>query len=160
MSLIQELKRRNVFRVGIAYTVTAWLVIQVVETLFPVFDLGNETVRVVVIVLAIGLIPVLFLAWAFELTPEGLKRETDVDRDRSITRQTGKRLDRWVIVILAISLTYFAFDKFVLDPVRDAGLVNRTTEKESRFPAPAYAWTAFGQRLFASGSGYSWNCSG
>jgi TolB-like protein len=128
MSLIQELKRRNVFRVGIAYIVTAWLVIQVVETLFPVFDLSNETVRVVVIVLAIGLIPVLFLAWAFELTPEGLKREKDVDRDRSVTRQTGKRLDRWVILILAISLTFFAFDKFVLDPVRDAELVNKTIE--------------------------------
>jgi hypothetical protein len=68
MSLIQELKRRNVFRVGIAYIVTAWLVIQVVETLFPAFDFGNQSIRVVVIILAIGLIPTLVLAWAFELT--------------------------------------------------------------------------------------------
>jgi TolB-like protein len=128
MSLIQELKRRNVFRVGIAYVVTAWLVIQVVETLFPVFDLGNQSIRVVIIILAIGLIPVVLFSWAFELTSEGLKREKDVDRDRSIMRQTGKRLDRWVIVILAISLTFFAFDKFVLDPVRDAELVNKTIE--------------------------------
>jgi TolB-like protein len=128
MSLIQELKRRNVFRVGVAYVVTAWLVIQVVETLFPVFDFGNQSIRVVIIILAIGLIPVVLFSWAFELTPEGLKREKDVDRDRSMTHQTGKRLDRWVIVILAISLTFFAFDKFVLDPVRDAELVNKTIE--------------------------------
>ena len=141
MSFINELKRRNVIRVGVAYVVTAWIIIQVVETLFPVFDLSKEAIRIVVISLAIGLFPALFYAWAFELTPEGLKRDKDVDRSHSITRQTGKKLDRWLIVLLALALAYFAFDKFVLDPDRDAELVetavqvteqavlNRTPEK-------------------------------
>ncbi len=74
MSLFNELKRRNVFRVVAAYIVAAWLVIQVVETIFPAFGFDSDTVRIVVIVLAILFIPVLILAWAFELTPEGLKR--------------------------------------------------------------------------------------
>jgi TolB-like protein/Tfp pilus assembly protein PilF len=123
LSLIQELKRRNVIRVGIAYIVSAWLVIQVVETLFPVFEFGNEAIRIIVIVLAIGLLPVLFFAWAFELTPGGVKREKDIDRSRSITHQTGKKLDRVVIVLLAIGLALFAFDKFILDPSRDTEMV-------------------------------------
>ena len=129
MSLFNELKRRNVIRVGIAYIVAAWLTIQVVETLFPVFDIGNESIRLVVILLAIGLLPVLFFAWAFELTTDGVKREKDVDRSHSIAPQTGKKLDRWVIIMLAIALTYFTFDKFVLDPGRDAELVSTAVEQ-------------------------------
>ena len=116
MSLLNELKRRNVIRVGIAYALASWLIIQVIETLFPVFDFSNEAIRIVVIILAIGLLPVLFFAWAFELTPEGVKRDKDVDRSHSITPQTGKKLDRWVMVMLVLALTYFAFDKFILDP--------------------------------------------
>ena len=129
MSFLTELKRRNVLRVGVAYIVTAWLIIQVVETLFPVFGFGNESIRIVVILLAIGLLPVLFFAWAFELTSEGVKREKDVDRSHSIAPQTGKKLDRWVIIMLALALTYFAFDKFVLDPGRDAELVSTTAQE-------------------------------
>jgi hypothetical protein len=86
MTLLEELKRRNVIRVGIAYVVTSWLVIQVVETLFPVFEFSNQSIRVVVIVLAIGLVPTLLFAWAFELTSEGLKREKDVDRGALVPR--------------------------------------------------------------------------
>jgi TolB-like protein/Flp pilus assembly protein TadD len=122
MSLIQELKRRNVLRVGIAYIVTAWLVIQVVETLFPVFDLGNESIRIVVVVLAIGLFPALVVSWIFELTPDGLKRDSEIDHSRSIAPKTGKNLDRMIIVVLAAALTFFGFDKFVLQPARDAEL--------------------------------------
>lgn len=128
MSFFGELKRRNVFRVGVAYVVTAWLAIQVVETLFPVFELGNEPIRIVVIALAIGLLPVLFFTWAFELTPEGLKREKGVDRARSISTQSGKKLDRWVIVLLAVALAYFAFDKFILSPAREARLMESSAQ--------------------------------
>jgi TolB-like protein/tetratricopeptide (TPR) repeat protein len=128
LSLFNELKRRNVLRVGVAYIVMAWLIIQVVETLFPIFDIGNETIRIIVLILAVGLLPVLFFAWAFELTPEGLKREADVDRSQSITSGTGKKLDRWVIAMLALALAYFVFDKFILDPGRDAELVDKTTQ--------------------------------
>ena len=125
MTLFAELKRRNVIRVGAAYVVVAWLVIQVVETIFPSFGFGDVAVRYTTIVFAIGFIPALIFAWAFELTPEGLKKESEVDRSQSVTPQTGKKLDRMIMVVLALGLAYFAFDKFVLDPQREADLVEQ-----------------------------------
>ena len=73
-----------------------------------------------VVVLAIGFIPSVILAWAFELTPEGLKKDKDVDRDRSVALDTGKKLDRVIMVVLVLALGYFAFDKFVLTPQYEA----------------------------------------
>ena len=125
MSLFAELKRRNVLRVGAAYVVVAWLLIQVAETIFPLFGFDETPARIVVIVLAIGLVPALVFAWAFELTPEGLKKESKVDRSESITPQTGKKLDRAIMVVLALGLAYFAFDKFVLHPQREAELARQ-----------------------------------
>ena len=127
MSFFNELKRRNVLRVGAAYVVVAWLLIQVTETIFPLFGFDDTPARIVVIVLAIGFIPVLIFAWAFELTPEGLKKEKDVDRTQSITPHTGRKLDRMIMVVLALALGYFAFDKFVLDPQREAALQEQKT---------------------------------
>ncbi len=125
MSLYAELKRRNVLRVGAAYVVVAWLLIQVAETIFPLFGFDETPARIVVIVLAIGFVPTLILAWVFELTPEGLKKEADVDRSESITPRTGRKLDRVIMVVLALGLAYFAFDKFVLHPHREAELVQQ-----------------------------------
>jgi len=119
LSFLNELKRRNVFRVGAAYIVVAWLIIQVAETLFPLFGYDETPARITVIVLAIGFIPALVLSWAFELTAEGLKRTHEADLAQSITPATGKKLDRMIVVVLALALGYFAFDKFVLDPQRD-----------------------------------------
>lgn len=129
MSLFEELKRRNVFRVGAAYTVTAWLIIQVAETIFPLFGFGDTPARIVVIVLAIGFIPALVLTWVFELTPEGLKRDRDVDHSQPAAQKTGKKLDRMIMLVLALALAYFAFDKFVLDPQRQAALQEQFTEQ-------------------------------
>jgi len=120
VSLLNELKRRNVFRIAAAYVVAAWLLIQVTETIFPLFGFDDTPARIVVIVLTIGLLPALIFAWVFELTPEGLKKESEVDRTQSITPHTGKKLDRMIIAALTFSLGYFAVDKFVLDPKRDA----------------------------------------
>jgi adenylate cyclase len=120
LSLFNELKRRNVLRVGAAFVVGAWLLIQVAETIFPLFGFDDGPARIVVIVLVIAFIPVLIFAWAFELTPEGLKRDKDVDRARSIALHTGKKLDRAIMLVLALALGYFAFDKFVLTPQREA----------------------------------------
>ena len=119
MSLFNELKRRNVLRIGAVYAVSSWLLIQVAETIFPLFGFGDAPVRLLVIVLAIGFIPALIFSWIFELTPQGLKRDDEVDRSLSITDQTGKSLDRIIIFVLVVALGYFAFDKFVLDPARD-----------------------------------------
>jgi adenylate cyclase len=129
LSFLSELKRRNVLRVGTAYIVSSWLLIQITETIFPLFGFGDTPARLVVIVLAIAFIPSLILAWVFEITPEGLKRDADVDREQSITQTTGKKLDRIILVVLALALGYFAFDKFVLDPARDAELVEETVQK-------------------------------
>jgi TolB-like protein/Flp pilus assembly protein TadD len=129
MSLIEELKRRNVIRVGAAYIVTAWLVIQVVETVFPIYEVSNAAMRIVISALAVGLVPVLFLAWALEITPEGLKWEKDVDRSKSLTSATGKTLDRIIIVVLAIAVSFFEFDKFVLCESREAAIAESAREE-------------------------------
>ena len=93
-SFIKELKRRNVFRVAIAYAVAAWLLIQVADTTFPLFGFRDTPARIVVILLAIGFVPALIFAWAFELTPAGLQREEDVDRSLTVTTGAAKNLDR------------------------------------------------------------------
>lgn len=120
MTFFGELQRRNVVRVGIAYAAFAWLIIQIVETVLPFFGLSDDNIRIIFILLAIGFIPSLIFAWAFEMTPEGLKRESQVDRTASITPHTGKKLDHVIMVVLGLALTYFIVDKFVLDPLRDA----------------------------------------
>jgi adenylate cyclase len=129
MFVIDELKRRNVFRVGIAYLATGWLLIQLVETLFPIFGLPDAKIRLVVILLTIGLPIVLVFSWLYELTPDGLKRDKDVDRSVSQTHHTGKKMDRAIMVVLALAIGYFAFDKFVLDPARDATLEESIEER-------------------------------
>jgi TolB-like protein/thioredoxin-like negative regulator of GroEL len=129
MSFFHELKRRNVLRVGTAYAVSAWLLIQVAETIFPLFGFGDTPARMMVILLAIGFVPTLVLSWVFEITPQGVKKDADVVRDDSTTRTSGKKLDRIILIVLTLALAYFAFDKFVLDPARDAELVQETTKQ-------------------------------
>lgn len=122
MSILNELKRRNVLRVAAAYVVTAWLAIQVVETILPAFGFGDAAVRIATIVFVIGLVPTLVFAWVFELTPDGLKKDADIDRSRPVARRSVKKLDRMIMVVLALALGYFAFDNFVMDPRREAVL--------------------------------------
>ncbi|HET6593074.1 MAG TPA: hypothetical protein VFG48_09195, partial [Xanthomonadales bacterium] len=112
MSLFAELKRRNVFRVGIAYAVTSWLLLQVVDVVVPVLELPEWVPKLILLLLAVGILPALIFAWAFELTPEGLKREREVDRTRSITSQTGRKLDFAIIAVLTVALAWFAWDRF------------------------------------------------
>jgi adenylate cyclase len=119
MSYLDELKRRNVIRSIAAYLALSWLIIQVAETVMPLFELGAGAVRAVVIVLAVGIVPVAALAWSFELTPAGIQRDRNVDRNAPGMRELGRRLDRVFLLVLAIAVGYFAIDKFVLDPARD-----------------------------------------
>ena len=126
MSLWGEIRRRNVHRVAIAYVAVAWLLIQVAETLFPVFGLSDNGIRAVVIVLAIGLVPAVILSWAFEWTPEGFRRDSEVTVPPSATRT--RRFDAAIIAMLVLAVAYFAVDKFVLDPSRDA--TERETARE------------------------------
>lgn len=134
MSFFAELKNRNVLRVAAAYIVVAWLVIQVVETIFPVYGLSDAAIRLVIMLLAIGFIPVVVFAWAFELTPEGFKKEKDIDRSQPTTARTAKTLDRVIMVVLALALAYFAFDKFVLSESREVSIA-KTARQEGRTEA-------------------------
>src|SRR5262245_26469811 len=120
MSLITELKRRNVIRMAGLYLAASWLLLQVAATLLPVFDAPSWTMTAIVSTRAIGFIPALIFSWVFELTPAGLKRDADVPAAQSISPQTARRLDRAIIVVLACALVYFAVDKFVLLPRREA----------------------------------------
>ncbi|MEY2519918.1 MAG: hypothetical protein QOF24_1677, partial [Verrucomicrobiota bacterium] len=115
-----ELKRRNVVRLAGLYLVGAWLLTQVASTVLPMFGAPDWLPRSVVLLLAIGFVPVLIFSWVFELTPEGLKRDEDVRPQQSIAPQTARRMDRMIIVVLLLALGYFAVDKFVLTPRRAA----------------------------------------
>jgi TolB-like protein len=129
MSFLNELKRRNVIRVATAYVVASWLIIQVVETIFPVYGLGDTAIRTVITLLAVGFIPTLIFSWVFEITPEGLKREVEIIREESTTRLAGRKLDRVIMLLLAVAIGYFAFDKFVLEPVRIEGIVEEAAQQ-------------------------------
>jgi len=127
-----ELKRRNVIRMTGLYLVGAWLVVQVAGTVLPMFGAPEWLPRTIVVLLAIGFVPAVIFSWVFELTPQGLKRDEDVAPEQSITPQTGRRMDRMIIVVLVLALGYFAFDKFALTPRREAALVSSAVPNESK----------------------------
>ena len=131
-SFFAELKRRNVIRMAGLYLVGAWLVVQVAGTVLPMFGAPEWLPRTIVVLLAIGFVPAVIFSWVFELTPQGLKREDDVAPEQSITPQTGRGMDRMIIVVLVLALGYFAFDKFVLTPRREAALVANAVPNESK----------------------------
>ncbi len=114
------------------YLVGSWLVVQVAGTVLPMFGAPEWLPRTIVVLLAIGFVPAVIFSWVFELTPQGLKREEDVAPEQSITPQTGRRMDRMIIVVLVLALGYFAFDKFVLAPRREAALVASAVPNESK----------------------------
>ncbi|HLF31316.1 MAG TPA: hypothetical protein VI566_09875, partial [Xanthomonadales bacterium] len=113
MSFFAELKRRNVIRVGVAYLVASWLLMQMVDVLTPVFELPGWAPRFMFLLLAVGFIPVVIFAWAFELTPEGIKRESEVNRTESITNVTAKKLDYITIGLLVGAILIVAVDRFL-----------------------------------------------
>jgi TolB-like protein len=127
MSILSELSRRNVIRVAIAYLAGAWLLIQVLETLFPIFGVPATSIQVIVVILAIGFVPAVIAAWVFQLTPDGLKLDADVDR--AAPGASAKILDRIIIVMLTLAVGYFAIDKFVFDPARDAADIEAAREE-------------------------------
>jgi len=112
VSFFNELKRRNVFKVGVAYVIIAWLLAQVADLMLENFGAPDWVIKSFLGFLIIGFPLALFFAWAFELTPEGVKRESEVDRSQSITTQTGQKLNHSIMVIMAIALAWFAWDRF------------------------------------------------
>jgi TolB-like protein len=110
LSLLKELKRRNVFKVAIAYAVSTWILLQLTDVLTQILGLPEWAPKLILLMLVIGFVPALILAWAFEMTPEGIKLEKDVPRTESITPRTGRKLDYVIIVSLGLSLGYFIWE--------------------------------------------------
>ncbi len=115
-ALFSELKRRNVFRVGIAYGITSWVLLQFTDVISPILDMPEWVPKLVFLLLAIGFVPALILAWAFELTTEGIKKEKDVDRSKLTTAKTGRKLDFAIIGVLAVGVVLLLVDKFNQSP--------------------------------------------
>jgi hypothetical protein len=115
-TFLAELKRRNVIRVAIAYVAVSWLVMQASSLMVQTLELPNAISKGVFVLLVIAFIPTLVFSWIYELTPEGLKRESEIERDESITHLTGRRLDYLVIGVLAAVVALLLVDKFVLSP--------------------------------------------
>src|SRR4051812_35427120 len=99
-NLFAELKRRNVYKVAVAYAVVGWLLVQVTTQIFPIFEIPNWAVRLVVLAIVIGFPIALVIAWAFELTPEGLKRTDSVEAERAALRRGGSIYGAWIYVVL------------------------------------------------------------
>jgi len=116
MSFFEELKRRNVVRVGIAYAVFAWVLLQVLDVVGEILELPAWGGKMILVALVIGFFLALIFAWVYEMTPEGLKKEKEVDRSQSITPATGRKLNAAIIVMMAVALAWFAWDKFSPGP--------------------------------------------
>ncbi|MDB5987176.1 MAG: hypothetical protein JWR16_2229 [Nevskia sp.] len=114
LSFVGELQRRNVHRAAVFYAGAAWLLVQVATQVFPFFEIPNGTVRIVVIAVAIGFPFALLFSWFYEWTPQGIKRESEIDRSQSITQTTGKKLDRAIIAVLSLAVLLLLLNQFVL----------------------------------------------
>jgi TolB-like protein len=114
MSFFSELKRRNVLRAGAFYAASAWLLVQVATQVFPFFHIAEWVVRWIVVAAVIGFPFAMLFSWFYEWTPHGLQRESEIARNESITRQTGRKLDRWIIAILALAVVLLLANQFVL----------------------------------------------
>jgi TolB-like protein/Tfp pilus assembly protein PilF len=134
VSFIHELGRRNVFRAGAAYIIVSWLILQIADVLLANVGAPAWVFRTLLVLLGIGLAPMLLFAWVFELTPEGLKREGDVDSDRSITRQTGRKLDLAIIAALGIALAYFVWESRFQDAAPGTGRIAAPPAAEAGGP--------------------------
>jgi len=129
LSLFNELKRRNVFRVTIGYVVSSWLLLQVADLVLENIAAPGWVMQTIMLVLALGFPVVVFFSWAYEVTPEGIKRESAIDRSQSITQTTARKFDLAIKAMLIVALGYFAFDKFVLSTGREKAAIEVATSQ-------------------------------
>jgi len=134
MSFIEELKRRNVAKVVVLYVVFAWLLLQVTDVLSSLLPVPEWTGSLVFILLVIGFPPVVIFSWVYELTPEGLKREKDVDRSQSITGQTGRKINILIIVLLILAIGTVAVDRLIPEKVTETVVVEEIDAPEPADP--------------------------
>ena len=140
MSLIQELKRRNVIRVGIAYLVGAWVLLQFADFVLDAISAPNWILQVFILAAAIGLPVALIFSWVFEMTPDGIRRESQIDRSRSVAPATGRKLDRVIITFMAAAILILVTDRLLgpeeqkapglaVEPVTEPSAVDPSADK-------------------------------
>ena len=113
MSFIEELKRRNVVKVGVLYVVSGWLILQIADLLFDLMGLPTPWLRLVLALLILGFPLALIFSWVFEMTPDGLKREKDIDRSQSATAEAGHKINRVITVLLVVAIATVALDRLI-----------------------------------------------
>jgi len=129
LSFFNELKRRNVIRMGAAYMVASWLLLQIVDVLVPMLGLPDWVGKLVFLFLVIGLVPTLIFSWAYEMTPDGLKRDSEVSPDQSITHHTARKLDRITIVLVLIVAGIVMIDRFIPETAEQP-IITQPSESE------------------------------
>src|ERR1700741_5232228 len=122
MNFFAELKRRNVYKVAVAYAVVAWLLIQAASIFLPAFDAPPWVMKTFIIVIIFGFPVALIFSWAFEITPEGIKRESEIEPNKSSARRTGRK-----IVAVTIALAIVAAGLFVYQLVRSKSTITPQT---------------------------------
>ena len=135
-SLFAELKRRNVIKASVAYLALGWVVTQITATVAPMLRLPEWVGPLVLWIGVIGVPFVVMFSWVYEITPEGIKRESEVERDASITHVTGRRLDYVIIGLLALAVVLFALDRFVVTPRREVARVAAVPAEPAATGAP------------------------
>jgi adenylate cyclase len=142
MSFIAELKRRNVFRVGLFYVVTAWLVIEVAETVLPLFDVPDGVLRGLVVLLVIGLVPALGLSWIYELTPEGIKRDAGPSAADAQSSDTGRKLNWATLIVAVLAIGLLVSDRLLREPAStDMVVAQQAAHSDPEVDASAQADT-------------------
>jgi TolB-like protein/Flp pilus assembly protein TadD len=131
---IQELRKRHVFKVAAVYVITAWLIMQIADTMFPAFQMPAWTITFVATLLLIGFPIAILLAWAFEMTPDGIKREKDVVHTESIAVQTGNKLNVITITLLGIAAIVFAVDQYDTDDKASAPTITQDMRSVAVIP--------------------------
>jgi hypothetical protein len=137
VSFFNELKRRNVIRVGVAYLVAFWLLLQVVDVLTPILKLPEWVPSLIFLGLLVGIVPVLLFSWAYEITPEGLKRDAEIDHSQSIASTTAKKLNTVTILLLLIVVGIVLLDRFIPETVPDKPAQLVEPAQDSMMPEPA-----------------------
>src|SRR4051812_6727842 len=111
-AFVGELRRRNIFKVAAAYAVVAWLIIQIATATFPYLEIPRWCVRLVIVLVALGFPVAMILAWAYDLTPEGIKRTEDLPAGAPVKRQTGQKLNTLIIAVLGCAVAFLLYQRF------------------------------------------------
>ncbi|HEY8009919.1 MAG TPA: protein kinase [Rudaea sp.] len=152
-SFFAELKRRNVLRAGAFYAVGAWLLVQVATQILPFFHIADGVVRWLIVAAAVGFPFALGFAWFYEITPDGLKRESEVEPHESIMHHTGKKLDRWIVGIMAAAIVLLLTDRLLLHREANVEVTPNKAQTSTDAAPPAVAERSIAVLPFVNMSG-------